>query len=75
MILIKVTDKGLGMSRFLKKEFFKKFYRNIQETYIMLRPGLGLAYVKRIVEDHNGQVYVESEREKEVLHNKIPLIN
>jgi two-component system phosphate regulon sensor histidine kinase PhoR len=36
MILIKVTDKGLGMSKISQKEFFEKFYRE-HTGYIMLR--------------------------------------
>jgi signal transduction histidine kinase len=47
MILIKVTDKGLGMSKISQKEFFEKFLENIQETYIMLRPWFRFSICKK----------------------------
>jgi two-component system phosphate regulon sensor histidine kinase PhoR len=37
MILIKVQDKGLGMSKVLKKEFLKSSIENTLEIYIMLK--------------------------------------
>jgi two-component system phosphate regulon sensor histidine kinase PhoR len=59
MILIKVQDRGLGMSKIAQKSF-EKFYREHTNIHNVKGHGLGLAYVKRI-EDHHGKVYVESE--------------
>ncbi|WP_428229233.1 sensor histidine kinase [Flavobacterium sp.] len=77
MILIKVKDNGLGMSKVAQKRVFEKFYReHTGDLHNVKGHGLGLAYVKRIVEDHNGQVYVESEKGKgSTFIIKIPLIN
>ncbi|MBT8393727.1 MAG: HAMP domain-containing histidine kinase, partial [Bacteroidia bacterium] len=52
-VLLKITDKGSGMSKAAQKKVFDKFYREqTGDIHNVKGHGLGLAYVKRIVEDH-----------------------
>ena len=76
-ILIKVKDQGAGMTKVAQKRIFEKFYReHTGDLHNVKGHGLGLAYVKRIVEDHNGQIFVESEKGKgSTFILKMPLIN
>src|SRR3970040_880987 len=76
-VLIKVKDNGIGMSKIAQKRVFEKFYReHTGDLHDVKGHGLGLAYVKKIIDDHNGQIYVESEKGKgSTFIIKIPLIN
>ncbi|OYQ37314.1 two-component sensor histidine kinase [Flavobacterium cyanobacteriorum] len=76
-MLIKIKDRGLGMSKNTQKRIFEKFYReHTGDIHNVKGHGLGLAYVKRILDDHNCQIYVESEKGKgSTFIIKMPLIN
>lgn len=75
-IIIKVKDEGAGMSKAVAKRVFEKFYReHTGDIHNVKGHGLGLAYVKRIIDDHQGEVYVESEKGKgSTFYVKLPLI-
>lgn len=76
-VIIKIKDQGAGMSKVAQKRIFEKFYReHTGDLHNVKGHGLGLAYVKRIIDDHNGQIFVESEKGKgSTFIIKIPLIN
>ena len=76
-ILLKIADQGNGMSKQVQKQIFEKFYREHSgNVHNVKGHGLGLAYVKRIVDDHHGHISVESEKGKgSVFTVKLPLIS
>lgn len=76
-VVIKIQDQGLGMSKNVQKRIFEKFYReHTGDIHNVKGHGLGLAYVKRIIDDHNCHIYVESEKGKgSIFIIKMPLIN
>lgn len=76
-ILLKIKDHGSGMSKAAAKRVFEKFYReHTGNIHNVKGHGLGLAYVKRIVEDHQGHVSVESEKDKgSTFTIKLPIIS
>jgi two-component system phosphate regulon sensor histidine kinase PhoR len=64
-IILKIVDKGIGMSKVVQKKIFEKFYREeMGNIHNVKGHGLGLSYVKRILDDHNAEINVESEKGK-----------
>jgi signal transduction histidine kinase len=61
-IIVSIKDNGLGISKENQKMIFDKFYRvSTGDRHDIKGFGLGLAYVKKIVEEHGGRISVESE--------------
>jgi signal transduction histidine kinase len=56
MLRIKISDTGIGISPENMARIFEPFFTTKQNG-----TGLGLAVTRRIIEEHNGSVHVESE--------------
>jgi two-component system phosphate regulon sensor histidine kinase PhoR len=61
-LMVTIQDHGIGMTRDAIKKIFDKFYRvptgNVHDVKGF---GLGLSYVKTMLEAHKGEIHVHSE--------------
>jgi len=61
-VIVQIEDNGIGMSKDAQKKIFDKFYRvptgNLHDVKGF---GLGLSYVKTMLEAHHGEIHVQSE--------------
>ncbi len=64
-IILTISDNGIGISQENQKHIFKRLYRVPAENMHKVKGfGLGLFYVKTMVEAHSGKITLQSELNK-----------
>ncbi len=59
---ISISDNGIGMTNEIQKQVFDRFFRQTTgDVHDVKGFGLGLAYVKRMVDAHNGTIELQSQ--------------
>jgi two-component system phosphate regulon sensor histidine kinase PhoR len=59
---INISDNGIGMTSEVQKHIFDRFFRQpTGDVHNVKGFGLGLAYVKRMMDAHNGHIKLDSQ--------------
>lgn len=75
--IIKIKDNGIGMTSVEQKRIFDKFFRAASgDIHNVKGHGLGLAYVKKIIDIHKGEIKLKSKKDFGTIFTiRIPNIN
>lgn len=63
-VVITIKDNGIGISKENLDNIFLEFFREESKNFQMGSGGIGLSFVKSIIEAHKGKIEVESEEHK-----------
>ena len=64
-LIVVISDEGIGIEKEYQKKVFDKFFRvPTGDVHDVKGFGLGLAYIKKIVELHGGTIELQSEKGK-----------
>ena len=59
-IIVEIADQGVGIPDFAKERIFEKFYSLERPDTKRKSSGLGLSFVKEVVELHKGKIKIDS---------------
>lgn len=73
--IVTIADNGMGMNKEVQKRIFDRFYReHTGNIHNIKGHGLGLSYVKEMIDAHNATISVSSEKGKgSIFEIAIPL--
>ncbi len=71
---IRVSDQGIGIPALDLEHIFERFYRGSEVSKRFSGMGIGLFLCKRIVEEHRGHIWAESDGQGSTLIVRLPVV-